>query len=133
MSFSLAWKDFGARFEHIVENIRRHQKLIDDEARAEDIDESNKARKFAREQLEESMREKQTKRKKACAEWLSPADMDTIRDNASGAKTSGTGVWLLSSREMKDWLDVNHDARAIWLSGIPGAGAYDRNFEFLRW
>jgi hypothetical protein len=112
-----------------VENIRRHQKLIDNEARAEDIDESHKAREIAREKLEESMRQRQMKRKKACAEWLSPADVETARDHASGAKTSGTSMWLIESQQMNDWVDVNHGAGAVWLSGIPGAGTYARRAQ----
>ncbi|KAF8545104.1 hypothetical protein BDD12DRAFT_977275 [Trichophaea hybrida] len=121
--FSLAWNDFETRFGNILENIQRHQNLIDYEARAEDIAESQKARENAQKLLEEKTRERQTKRKKACADWLSPADVDTTKDNASQEKTLGTSEWLLNSREMTEWLDGDPNSNAIiWLHGIPGAG-----------
>ncbi|KAF8244003.1 hypothetical protein K440DRAFT_589065 [Wilcoxina mikolae CBS 423.85] len=121
--FSLAWNDFETRFGNILENIQRHQNLIDYEARAEDIIESQKARENAQKLLEKKTRERQTKRKKACADWLSPADVDTTKDNASQEKTPGTSEWLLNSREMTEWLDGDPNSNAvIWLHGIPGAG-----------
>jgi hypothetical protein len=124
MFFSLAWRDFESRFGYIVDNIRRHQTLIDSEVSAQDIEESHKARELAKEHLEEYIREKETKRKKACAEWLSPADVDTAKDNASRTKTPGTSEWLLKSWEVDNWLGGNNGVDTIWLCGIPGAGTY---------
>ncbi|KAF8241747.1 hypothetical protein K440DRAFT_608219 [Wilcoxina mikolae CBS 423.85] len=122
MFFRLAWGDFQSRFGYIVDNIRRHQQLIDSEACAEEIDQAHRARELAREQLEESLRQAQMKRRKECANWLSPADMETDKDTASRVKTPGTTEWLLRTRELKDWIHGGQAVRAVWLSGIPGAG-----------
>lgn len=123
--FSTAWNDFETRFSNILENIQRHQNLIDYEARAEDIIESQKAREIAQKQLEEATRERKTKRKKDCADWLSPADVDTTKEKASQAKTPGTSEWLLASGELTAWLDGDPNSNTIiWLNGIPGAGMY---------
>ncbi|KAF8246952.1 hypothetical protein K440DRAFT_644273 [Wilcoxina mikolae CBS 423.85] len=126
MFFSLVWRDFESRFGYILDNIRRSQVLIDNEVNAQDIEESHKARELAKEHLEEYIRQKKTKRKKACAEWLSPADVDTAKDNASRTKTPGTSEWLIKSREVSRWLDHNNNngVDTIWLCGIPGTGIY---------
>jgi len=117
--FSFSWNDFGARFRNILSNIKSHQHLIDNEARAEDIEGAHRARELAQEQLEDSMRERGAKRRKQCSDWLSSADVDESKDNALQPRTPGTSKWLLESAEFQKWFCGDHN---LWLTGKPGAG-----------
>jgi len=82
-----------------VDNVRRHQQLIDNDT---NIEESQKDQERVQEQqFEVSIEEIQRKRKKECAKWLSPTDIDTTKNFALCAKTPGTCEWILNTRKLQ--------------------------------
>jgi hypothetical protein len=128
IAFSAACRDFDDRFRHVLDNIRRHQHLIDTEAQAQEIEEAHRTRQIMENKLEEFIREKNSHRKTLCAEWLSPADIETPKLRALKSRTKGTNEWLLKLPEMITWKQGSHH---LWLTGKPGAGNLRSCFLFL--
>jgi tetratricopeptide (TPR) repeat protein len=52
--------------------------------------------------------------------WLSPIDMDEIRNRESQRRSQPCGEWLLPHEVFQAWLQFQH--RAIWICGSPGSG-----------
>jgi hypothetical protein len=120
--FSLLWNTFESRIGLTLETLQRHQTLIDNEASAEEIEQSHIAREKTLEKYEEDKQNKQTQRKKILFDWLQPPDMETAKDRSLELKTPGTNDWLFYSKEVKNWFSGKRNA--IWLTGKPGAGMF---------
>lgn len=121
--WSLTWNtSFGSRFRLILDNLQRHQILVDNEAHAEDIVKSHIARQEALDRFLEIQTRERKKRKVALFNLLEPANTSTEEDKYQKAisKNPNAGNWLLETKEMKAWIDGK--GKFIWLTGRPGAG-----------
>lgn len=117
--FSLSWADFETRFRQLLNNMQRHQQLIDNEAQAEAINAAQIARETDQETLEEKLKERLARKRKECGIWLASADASSLKDEAVQKRTRGTGRWLLNSVELNE---VFNGKAHLWLHGKPGAG-----------
>lgn len=117
--FSLTWTTFESRFGLILSNLKRHQSLVDSEARAEDIVQSHKAREEEKKRIEKLQKDEMIRRMKEVVAWLEPVNTDD-RDKATALKSPGTGIWLAGTKEVKEW--INGKGKLIWLTGKPGSG-----------
>lgn len=104
--FMTSWGRFQRRFGDILEDLKRHEALVDKEASARDIAEAEKMRQDLRtwkeEQLEQVTRteEEQTaKQYQAIMAWLRMDDSDQLAIfdaiSAEGTKYPGTCEWPL--------------------------------------
>lgn len=118
--FSLTWDTFGNRFDLILSNLQRHQQLVDNEARAEDIERSHTARQDALKYFEKSKERDRDEKVARVFNWLNPANIEAEKDKIATTRTPGTGNWILEVNEVKEW--VEGKGKLIWLTGKPGSG-----------
>lgn len=121
--WSLTWTtSFRSQFRLILDNLQRHQILVDNEVRAEDIVQSQIARQEALDRFLESQAREGKRRRVALFNLLEPANTSTEDDTYQKAisKNPSTGNWLLETKEIKEW--IHGKGKFIWLTGKPGAG-----------
>lgn len=117
----LSWNDINVRIRHIIDNMKRHQDLVDKEAQAEDIERSQRQREDARTKMQTELLERTSRKKKEVMAWLGSVEHlpRGMRENSLQKMADGTGEWLLRSSELQDWMSGTHH---LWLHGKPGAG-----------
>lgn len=121
--WSLTWStSFRTKFRLTLDNLHRHQDLVDNEVHAEDIVQSHMARQEALDQFTASQTRERKQRKVTVFNWLAPGNTSTEDDEYQRAisKNPNAGNWLLETREMKEW--IYGKGKFIWLVGRPGAG-----------
>jgi hypothetical protein len=131
--FLTSWGRFQGRFDNILDDLKRHEKQIDQEANAYNIAEA----KFMRENLQEWRQESLAKvsqyeeeqtasQLQAICCWLknNETDQSVIFDQVSseGSKHPGTCSWLLKNSKISSWLRSHADNPFVWLRGNPGSG-----------
>ena len=132
--FESLWKTFNLRFQGILENLRRHRDLIDQEANAINIAESkawrddqlSQIRQWRTEQNERIQRiekERLATHSRDAIAWLNVGeDQDDILTKLSN-KYHGTSThWALEERNVVSWLRAGADSTVLWLNGKPGSG-----------
>lgn len=73
-----------------------------------------------REGRREQMDQKAAAHRDAVLEWLTPNDYAAQQSDHLGRRRSGTGQWLIDSKEYSTWRDA--DGGILFCPGIPGAG-----------
>ncbi|KAJ5157966.1 uncharacterized protein N7500_007617 [Penicillium coprophilum] len=69
----------------------------------------------------EQLNHRQENNEQSCVlDWLSTVDYTLQQSDLLGRRQEGTGKWLLTSKEYKDWLRTRH--ATLLCPGIPGAG-----------
>lgn len=129
MILKLSYNDIDRRIGDIVEDMKRHQKLVDLEAQAEDIERSQRERDAYKTAELEKAKAKVAKDRKACLTWLGADEIHPrqMKEDALHRRAPSTGSWLLKSEELRGWLtEKNH----VWLHGKPGAGTYLLDIPF---
>ncbi|KIW18445.1 hypothetical protein PV08_02733 [Exophiala spinifera] len=58
--------------------------------------------------------------RQAILNWLSPVDYALQQNDFIGRRQEGTGRWLLTSNEFRDWVSLSN--QTLFCPGIPGAG-----------
>ncbi|EGE85243.1 hypothetical protein RJZ56_001812 [Blastomyces dermatitidis] len=53
-------------------------------------------------------------------QWLCGIDYEATHERAYAEHSSGTGAWVLNSKQLQCWL--SGDQRLLWIHGIPGSG-----------
>ncbi|KAL2147650.1 hypothetical protein VTI28DRAFT_8104 [Corynascus sepedonium] len=131
--FLTSWARFQRRFDNILEDIERHEALIDLEANARDIAEGRQLRQDIRLWREESLErirrldeEHVAKQYKSIISWLKADESDQLAIfesiSAEGAKYPGTCSWILKTPKMSSWLQKRREPPMLWLQGSPGTG-----------
>jgi hypothetical protein len=119
--FHLTWTSFEDQFGPILRNLQRHQTLVDNEARAEDIIQSQKAREEELKRAEERQLDDMHRKLKDIFDWLEPVNIVDRREKCGHMKQDGTGKWLIESKDIKDWI-TGKGKQSVWLTGKPGSG-----------
>jgi len=132
MIFHATWKTFRSDFDHILQNIKRHNDLIKNQANLIHFGKTQEAFEKAHEERSKAEEERRSRRETenrrrylAVLEWLSPApyEQDLERYSSVRAACPGTGRWLLDDDRFKFWFDPDYcSTRLLWISGKPGAG-----------
>ncbi|KAL8822738.1 MAG: hypothetical protein Q9191_006533, partial [Dirinaria sp. TL-2023a] len=132
MFFESFWKNFDYRFQRILENLRKHRDLIDQEANAIDISEAKKWRNDCLESIQQWRMERAsaiektererlgTQVREAVAWFGATGEQDEILARISRA--CGPTHWTLENEKMKMWLGGSRHNLLLWLDGNPGAG-----------
>ena len=131
--FVTSWGRFQRRFDHLLDDMKRHETLVDQEANARNIAEARQMRQEIRTWREESLTqvsrlevEQDAKQYQAIMSWLKVDESDqlAIFDSLSteAAKYPGTCAWVLQNSKVNSWLQRKPDTQALWLHGAPGSG-----------
>ncbi|KAH8890574.1 hypothetical protein GQ53DRAFT_794643 [Thozetella sp. PMI_491] len=131
--FLTSWGRFQRRFDGIIEDMKRHENLIDLEANARNIAESRKAhqdiRTWREEQLEIVSRfeeEQAANQYQSIMSWLKIDESDQLAifdlAAAEGLKHPGTCSWILKHPKMTTWLQRKQDLPFLRLEGSAGCG-----------
>ncbi|KAI1084858.1 hypothetical protein F5B20DRAFT_223327 [Whalleya microplaca] len=131
--FLTSWGRFQRRFDNILDDMKRHETLIDLGANARDITEARQMRQDIRNWREEGIgrvkvfeEEQASKQYQAVASWmkLDESDRLAIFDaiSAEGTKHPGTCEWVLKHPKIQSWLQSKPDVPILWLQGTPGSG-----------
>jgi hypothetical protein len=125
--FRATWKDFKSRFQHILDNLRRHKELVESQANLLQIQESRALRVQFQDLFATTQRTERENQRLAVMNWLSSADAYLDQEGAAMARHDypGTCRWIIEKPELKAWYDPEDSlVRLIWLNGIPGAGNF---------
>jgi hypothetical protein len=131
--FVTSWGRFQRRFDQLLDDMKRHEALIDQEANARNIAEARQMRQDIHTWREESLAqvsrlevEQDAKQYQAMVSWLKVDESDqlAIFDSISteAVKYPGTCGWVLQNPKVGSWLQRKPDTQTLWLHGAPGAG-----------
>ena len=132
--FESLWKTFNLRFQSILENLRKHRDLIDQEAATIDIVESKAWRDKHLEQIRqwriERAHDVDVKEKERLAlqirdtmNWLGASEeQEDTHAKLLRAYESDDAHWILTEPLVVSWLNDGRDCSVLWLNGKPGSG-----------
>ena len=131
--FLTSWGRFQRRFDALVENMKNHERLVDCEASARNIAESQafraemrEARKRHEESLAEEEQETAANQFAALLSWLKADDADQLAIfeaiDAEGRRFDGTCSWLTKHRRIQAWMNGSPDTALLLVKGPPGTG-----------
>ena len=124
--FDSLWKDFGARFLGVLENLERHRDLVDKEASCIAIIEAKKWRKFQQDDIDRRESERRDRQLQDCISWLEIHDrsQEDNLDRLLQRRQPGTCEWVLRSHLLRTWIENQTEEPVLWLKGTPGAGKF---------
>ncbi|KAF3767250.1 hypothetical protein M406DRAFT_338058 [Cryphonectria parasitica EP155] len=131
--FLTSWGRFQRRFDNILDDMKRHEDLIDKEANARDIAEARKMRqgldawkKASLEKIDHDTKEQTVREFHAAQSWLRIDNSDQLAIFKSiadhGNKYSGTCGWILKNAKIRFWLQRKLETPMLRLSGTAGSG-----------
>ncbi len=131
--FLTSWGRFGRRFDNILEDMERHEALVDLEANARGIAEGRQLRQDIRLWREESLEkisrldeEHAAKQYQSIMSWLKIDESDQLAIfesiSVEGMKHPGTCGWVLKTPKVRSWLQKRQETTMLWLQGSPGTG-----------
>ena len=132
--FDSLWKTFNPRFQGILENLRKHRDLIDQEANALNIAEAKAWRTKQLEQirqwrveraedLERVEHERIVSQTREAVAWFGEAqDQEDLLLKLSRACDGNHDHWILKEPTIMSWLEPAQTHAFVWLNGKPGAG-----------
>jgi hypothetical protein len=131
--FLTSWGRFQRHFDNIIEDMKRHEQLVDLQANAQNISEAKEMRESIEAWREESqaqlqqLDEKQANKQfESIISWLKADESDQLAifeaTSTEGIKFSGTCSWALQNQRISYWLQQKSDSPVLWLQGTPGSG-----------
>ena len=131
--FLTSWGRFQRRFENILDDLKRHEELIDLEANARNIAEARQMREDIRTWREESLEqvrcdeeERAAKHYRSVMSWLRFDESEQLAIFESvfeeGTRFPGTCEWIVKHPKVCAWLRLKSDTPFVWLQGHPGTG-----------
>ncbi|GAP92702.1 putative NACHT domain-containing protein [Rosellinia necatrix] len=131
--FLTSWGRFQRRFDNLLDDMKRHEALIDLQANASNIAEAREMREEIKVWKEDSLthiqqlNEKETtKEYESIIAWFKADESDQlgILDivSSESSKFSGTCSWALKNCKITSWLRPSPDQPILWLQGKPGSG-----------
>ncbi|EMR87314.1 putative nacht domain protein [Botrytis cinerea BcDW1] len=129
------WKDFGSRFDSIINSLKKHREFIDIEAVSFDIVESRESRakmqddirlrqKRELEMVEENEKNAKATRLQHAIAWfnLDGKDQEAVHDRIHKKRHDKTCEWMAREHQFKNWMENNTEDPCLWLHGKPGSG-----------
>ncbi|KAK8090378.1 hypothetical protein PG997_005339 [Apiospora hydei] len=131
--FVTSWHRFQRRFDNILEDLQRHEELIDKEANAHDIAEAKQMRQEIRawredctEKLQRLEEEQSIKQYNSIMTWLKADETDQLNIYhmllEEATKYPGTCDWVLQNKKMASTLQRKPDHPLLWVQGAAGTG-----------
>ena len=124
--FRSAWKDFAARFQHILDDLCRHKALIETQASPTQIQETQTERAYLQNQFNMTEDNRRMRTQLDVINWISAVDSILDQEAAMAIRQDHptSGQWLLDDKKMRAWMDPSSSLiQFLWMNGIPGAGS----------
>lgn len=129
--FRSLWKDFNARFQHIINNLKCHKNLLRDYTNQIHIQNYEMDRLKILEEIEQSQTARSAERRIFVARWIAAPQvlldhehLCSVRHGEYEATGRHIGQWILEQGQVKAWLAPQvPPTSALWISAIPGSGA----------
>jgi hypothetical protein len=132
--FRSMWKDFNTRFQQILEDLRRHQNLIESLASASHIQQYQMDRENNRTHFDRLQKTEMENKYIDVTKWIAAADssVDYNFGLATRREYPQSGRWILDSVDYSNWKEADVPRKSmIWMHGIPGAGMSFCNRDLL--
>ena len=132
--FESLWKTFNLRFQSILDSLRKHRDLIDQEANTIDIaeskiwrdcqlDEIRQWRTENNERLQVLERGRSAAQIKRAITWLLATEgQEDVLSKRSRKGDSREDHWVSKESAIVSWSSQMRNSTVVWLSGKPGAG-----------
>lgn len=133
--FLSLWKDFGARFNGIIESLKKQQEFIDKEAVSFDIVEARDSRRKIQDEIlrnqkrdleiiKEDEKTAMVSRLQHSIAWLAIDEkvQETTYDKTSKRRHDVTCQWVADEPQLKSWLKDDAKNSCLWINGKPGSG-----------
>ncbi|KAK8019095.1 NACHT domain-containing protein [Apiospora arundinis] len=131
--FVTSWHRFQRRFDHIFDNLKKHEELIDKEANAHNIAEAQQMRLDVRawqekcaEQLERTDRDQSIKQHDSIISWLKVDGSDQLNIFQAlfeeSTKYPGTCEWVIQHKSVRSFLQRKLEVPVLWIQGAAGTG-----------
>lgn len=124
--FDATWRNFGSRFNAILQSLARNRDLVDREANSFDILESKAFRHRLYEDVERREAEMRGWQLRDTLTWLDLQGQDREQgemfERRSKDRSDGTCQWILRNPKISMWLDEYDPHLFVWLRGKPGSG-----------
>lgn len=123
--FHAVWKDFNARFKHLIMNLKCHRWLIESQANVLEIQASQVARASAEKAFDAELLAIRNNQRLAVRTWLSARNVKLDHEACISMRRDypATGLWILEKPALAKWHDnLDTTVPLVWLQGIPGAG-----------
>lgn len=124
--FQSTWKTYKSRFEPLIDNIRGHGLLVQNQATLSQIEDYRKSTQIQNYKLQSILDEQENRRLREVFAWLSAPNVENDQHDYSKIRKEypGTGRWLLRVRAFEEWFDPRCPTipPLLWMTGIPGAG-----------
>ena len=143
MVFDSLWKTFDGRFQTILESLRKHRDLIDQEANAINISEARAWRSKELEYIREWRVERNEKIDRAehvhqstqvreATLWVgADEEQEEILARLSRTSNSTDDHWVTKNPMILSWLESSRGHSVVWLNGKPGGGEPVFTFSVL--
>ena len=134
MVFDSLWKTFDSRFQAIIQSLRKHRDLIDQEAstinileakvwRVQQLEQIQQWRAERAEVLDKAERERLAAQTREAVMWFGAGqEQEDILARLLRACENTDGHWALRQPMIVSWLDQSRVNQFFWLHGEPGAG-----------
>jgi hypothetical protein len=119
------WRNFQSDFEVLLQQLRRHQRLVESQANIIHFEQSLKARETAELLLKECREAEKKRQIDVVRTWLASPNIEVDQQTYSFFRKDdpNSGKWLLTTPKFRSWFDPDFcSAPLLWISGIPGAG-----------
>ena len=133
--FLSLWKDFGSRFDYIIESLKKQRDFVDVEAASFDIVEGKESRtriqddiqrrqRQEMEMLEETEKNARISQLQHSITWLSMDEkiQETEHERTSKRRHDKTCEWVANEPQLKSWIKDDAQHQCLWLDGKPGSG-----------
>lgn len=123
--FSATWRGFVSRINSLVENMKRHQQLIESRANVMQLQEMKALRQKSDDEFASIAKAEDDRRRDIVRQWLAGFSNEKEQDRCRRLRKDcpGSGRWLIQSNRFQEWYSLsNWSTPVLWLTGIPGAG-----------
>ncbi|KAI0413197.1 hypothetical protein F5X98DRAFT_352630 [Xylaria grammica] len=131
--FLTSWGRFQRRFDDTLENLARHERLVDKEANARNIAEARQMRQEIQDWRQDNLdriqrleKDETSKQYLSIASWLKVDDSEQqhIYDSlhSEGQSYPGTCAWALKNKSVQLFLQKKSAPQVLWLRGVAGSG-----------
>ncbi|KAK8867413.1 C2H2 domain-containing protein [Apiospora arundinis] len=129
--FRSLWKDFNAKFQHILNDLKRLKELVRDSADQLHIQHYEADRLRLLDEIEQAQKSRSVERQVFVTKWIEAPETDSdhehfqsVREEERKATRREMGQWILDHSDVADWLAPQQipKASALWINAVPGAG-----------
>jgi len=127
--FQETWPNYKIKFGPIIDNLKRHKQLVEGRITFTQLELVIENGQKALEELNTQRRSNENIQHRAVRCWLHSADVQVDQESASSVRSTNekAGEWLIQHHLFQAWQDTNNKDPLLWLTGIPGAGRFDRS------